>query len=448
MTKHIRMLIALFGALTAATAVAADDVVEADASFGISTSEIERDSGYARISTNKTSVAFYIDNLSEPTVKEECRLGEMDVCWNVVSGTHGGHSDRYQSVFVVYFLAGSDFGKSYTVSVNLTWPVYDEETGDKIDEISRTESFTLDAISYSFSVACSDGTACYNNVSTLVDNHPADATVTPSGCTRRDLLNLSITSVPVEQNPVNKAGTAMPFARTANPCVLHTPKTYWYGLQHPNDCFFLQYYYRLTLSSDYEAVAVRMETVGWPDENPEMTLFVECVETTPEVYPDGLGRYVLRIKRWSFRRMTDWDTSTDQYSAETEIEERYHERQARGEVGLDCGGEPDLFDMDRVFSRLGNPVSNGYYVFRSAIGESSAVFKMRVLNDLREEVEIEEAESERYWRRDLGIRELKAKNVAGYNAAFKYHCTYGNPAAGQFEYCGPESDIVPREARE
>lgn len=70
MTKHIRMFVALFGALTAATAVAADDVV-----------------------------------------------------WNIVSGTHGGHSDRYQSVFVVYFLADSDFGKSYTVSANLTWPV-------------------------------------------------------------------------------------------------------------------------------------------------------------------------------------------------------------------------------------------------------------------------------------------------------------------------------------
>ena len=53
MTKHIRMLIALFGALTAATAVTDDDVVEADASFGISTSEIERDSGYGNPNAGK-----------------------------------------------------------------------------------------------------------------------------------------------------------------------------------------------------------------------------------------------------------------------------------------------------------------------------------------------------------------------------------------------------------
>ena len=52
------------------------------------------------------------------------------------------------------------------------------------------------------------------------------------------------------------------------------------------------------------------------------------------------------------------------------------------------------------------------------------------------------------WNRDRGFREKVAKSRAGYNAAWRYHCTYGNPNAGILQYAGPEEDQGQRRARE
>lgn len=442
----------MFGLVIAGFAITslmafADDSVP-DAGFSISSSEIERDDLYARISSNTTFVAFYLNDVNEPVVREECRLGNREVLWDIVDEPAGGCSDRDADVFIVNFSPSTDFGKTYDITATLKWMVYDEATEEAVDEISETAHYTLDAILYSFSVACSDGCACYNNVSPLVDNHPADAIVTPSGCTRRDPLDLMLTSVPEEANPLNKAGTAMPFLRTEDPCVLHTRKTYWYGLAEPNDCFLVKYYYIFTLRSDFEVVAQLSETVGWPDEHPEMSMDVSCVETFPEISPIGNGRYILRIKPWRFLINTDITYSTDQYAAETAIEEEYHEKQARGLVGLECGGEPDLYDMSRVFAAYGPISSDGYYVAYSLFGETKDEFKARILYSLHLALKLEMEESASIWNRDRGFREKVAKSKAGYNAAWRYHCTYGNPNAGIFQYAGLEEDQKQRMARE
>ena len=117
-------------------------------------------------------------------------------------------------------------------------------------------------------------------------------------------------------------------------------------------------------------------------------------------------------------------------------------------VGLECGGEPDLYDMNRVFAAYGPISSDGYYVAYSLFGETKNAFKARILYSLRAALKLEMAESESIWQRDRGFREKVAKSRAGYNAAWRYHCTYGNPNAGIFQYAGPEEDQGQRRARE
>ena len=413
-------------------------------SVSIKSSEIERDKAYARIPYSRDSVLFGVEITGEPTTRVECRLGEPKIEWFISPSTTMGHTDTDASTFIVYFNYPADFGKSYKISAKVTWPEIEIDSNNTINEIILGASYTVDAIQYSFEVSCSDGTQCLNNISALVDNHPATAVVNPLGCTRQDLLRMTISSRPEQPNPLNKSGTGMVFMPTSDPCTFTTPKTFWYGLAGEEDCYMKQFYYLIKLKSDGEVVAQNRKTVGWPDEHPEMTLTPMLIATKPciEVMPNGLFKMLLQ--KWRFELHTSTSAATDQYAEETALEEDYHRLQALGRVGLDCGGEPDLFDMNRVFA--GETYYSDVYEFHSFIGESRDDFKFRVLYEFHRRANAESEASYDIWQRDTGYREKVAKRHAGYNAAWKYHCTYGN-IESRFYY-GPEEEQQPRAPRE
>lgn len=413
--------------------------------LSIETTAISRDTDYARISTNRAYSTFFIDNLSAPTPREECRLGTRVVKWNIEPRTMGGCSEDTSEMFIVYFSNPGDFGKSYHISVKVVWPEFDQKTGDKRNEIIQTASYNLDAIVYTVDVACSDGTRCYNNVSKLVDNHPARAVVSPLGCTRKDLLKMNLKTKPKEKLPLNKRGTNMNFFRSENPCEFNADKTYWYGLAHPNDCYYMQYYYNLELWSDTEPVASIDVCVGWPDEHPEMVMTTTLQESEPYVEKMHDGTFIMKMKPWRFVFNVEKYGASDQYGVEVDREEEYHRQQALGVVGLEFGGEPDLYDMDRVFA--GVPMSDGYYIFHSTPFETKDTFCARVRYQLAIKAYAECDISKNYWVRDTGYREKMAKQVAGYNAAWRYHCTYGNADHPESQYWGEEEDLKAREAR-
>lgn len=99
-----------------------------------------------------------------------------------------------------------------------------------------------------------------------------------------------------------------------------------------------------------------------------------------------------------------------------------------------------------VIDRLGNVLlgtaCNGLYKI-----ETKDTFCARVRYQLATKAYAECDISKNYWVRDTGYREKMAKQVAGYNAAWRYHCTYGNADHPESQYWGEEEDLKAREAR-
>lgn len=415
--------------------------------LSIISTEIERDASYARIATNAEYVIFFLQNLLPPSPHQECSLGARTIEWKVSPETSAGHSDTSQEMFQVNFANPGDFGVSYKISVSVSWSMIDNQTGLYAEPVVKTATYTLDAIMYSFTVACSDGTACLDGGSSLVDNHPAVAKVVPQGCTRRELLRMKLTSTPQEKNPVNKAGTSMLFSvLSTDTCTFTTPKTYWYGLAHPKDCFFLQYYYIIELECDLVIVARKKETVGWPDAEPQLLFQERIPEYTRNVLELPNGRYRMTISNIEITLDTQIQSSTSQYQREAQTEEEYHERQLKGLVSISDGGCGDLFDVENAMRSAGFVKTSNGYIRDSAPGQSRALFEFTVLYDVRQALASEIDESRQLIDLNRGNMEKCAKEAAGYNAAFRYHCTYGHRLSGCL-FLGEEDTLTARTPR-
>lgn len=376
---------------------------------------------YSRINTNDSYEVFGVRINTLPDVRQEWHIEKRDIQWTISPSKSGRNvpADLKSSSIVVYFNP-ADFGKSYTIEVKVIWTLVSDSGEWDFEEAS--DSFTLDAILYDFSVSSADGSIAING-SPLVDNRAAIAIVSPTGCTRPELLDLSFSSNPEELNPINKAGTTMNFVKR-NSLTFRAEKVFWYGLAKPNCCYHKEYYYAITLMADGQSVAKRRETVGWPDEHPEANVNVSRPtysfsllggDSPPYSVEMSLGRFILHAD--------PIDGSTDQYAHETDVEEDFHVKQALGQVGLDKGGEPDLYQRKFVLRSLGF-AEGDRIIFYSTSTETMHEFQLRVFRAVRMAIETEANDSYSQWCLDEGYREKMAKKEAGYNAAWKYHCTY------------------------
>lgn len=393
---------------------------------------------YSRINTNDSYEVFGVRIDALPDVQQEWHIERCDMQWTISPSKSGRNvpADLKSSSIVVYF-DPADFGKSYTIKVKVSWTLVCDTGARSI--VDASDSFTLDAIVYDFSVSSADGSVAINGAP-LVDNRVAVAIVNPTGCTRPELLDLSFSSNPEEPNPINKAGTAMNFVKQSA-SIFRAEKVYWYGLAKPNCCYHKEYYYVITLMADGQTVAQSRETVGWPDEHPEANVKVSCPTYSFSLLEGDIPPYSVEMTLGDFVRRPDpIEESTDQYAEETYSEESFHVKQAMGQVGLDKGGEPDLFQRKFVLRELGF-AENDQLRFTSFENETMYDFQMRVFAMVRLAIKKEYDDSCLQWELDIGYREKVAKDEADYNAAWTYHCTYEL-------LCGREEDQHARSERQ
>ena len=261
----------------------------------------------------------------------------------------------------------------------------------------------------------------------LTDNRQATVTIFVAGVDPNALV-FRLSAEPTEQGQlVNKGGTGITFIPTDNPLVWRTSVIYWYGVLPDHCCNKYHHAYKFMLTDNHGHSAANTYRVGWPaNENPRMIPSHSDNSATtisnPEQVPGITNFYRCLIMFGGFTRSTALAglPTTDQYAAETMREETYHAQQWMGAVPLSQGGQGDCFTAKGIMWWL-NWIGDGpWYVYGTTLDAARALAEDKVMQG-----ELEEAtKSLEIWSHDRGFVELKAKEYAGYNAAWKYHCTY------------------------
>jgi len=319
-------------------------------------------------------------------------------------------------------LSGAAFGVSYGVSVEVKWIERNTETGES-RTIAAGASMTLDAVKLVGFQLVSDEVGAGG----LIDNREATATIDVAGCGDPSYLSFMFTSHPVEENTINKMGTGISFAQTSEPLVWKTSKIFWYGVLPDRCCWDKSTSpYRFELTMNGCCKDSKDFSVDWPGDFDD-SISYDCrkmsqVHNPEEIHTSDGSYYRCLIEFLDFRKTASRvGNPTNQYADEIIKEENYHVKQFLGLVPLEDGGQGDCFTAKGIRWHLGIPENVSFYVTGST--PDDALAKAQNL--------LAKGESEEYftstvvWSRDLyAFVEIKAKEVAGYNAAFKYHCTY------------------------
>ena len=222
-----------------------------------------------------------------------------------------------------------------------------------------------------------------------------------------------------------------------------TTKIYWYGLSDAANgcCYWSKFNYVFELHVDGVLCDVHKYNVVWPRETPSFSEVV-CVgiSTYELAEPCGGGRFRSHLKLADFGRTANvgGQPSSCQYTREMDKEENYHKDQDLCVVPVEKCGEGDLFTARGIFYCATNFCANGGQFNVNAnttveiSGDDIYVYADDELtaeldaNEILTCFEAEENRLSRSLRKSrLLLKEFWAKNHAGYNAAWKYHCTYG-----------------------
>ena len=290
------------------------------------------------------------------------------------------------------------------------------------------------SVRFDFSVVSENGNGVQNE---LTDNRPADITITPSiAAIDLSKFRLSFQSSPKGTGAIiNKAGTDIFFAEVGSPLNWKTSNVYWFGLLPDKECYTFKNEYAFTLLANGIPAKIRDYPVGWPDEEPVMVPLVQKHPTNiahPLPSDDGSRlRIVVSLGDFSKTGIVHNANNplgplrTTQYAAETETEEHYHLEQWVGIAPSAKGGQADCFTTRGIGYFLGFGSDETTIEIYSDSTDAEAFFASVV-----EQVDqAEEKETEigwQIWMDDKGLVEKSAKDEAGYNAAWRYHCTYAN----------------------
>ena len=278
---------------------------------------------------------------------------------------------------------------------------------------------TFEVVSDNFSVREDD---C------LIDNCPAIVKIKLQGFDSSDRHIFSLKAEPIEkENIVNKCGTNIAFFPTDDPLVWRTSKIYWYGISPNYCCYFNRFRYIFSLQVDNNicdstsSYFVKMEKraadmIGGIGRN------YVSVYSTPQKVSDGANGYRCQIIFRDLIKTTNivMGALSDQYAEEALEEELFHAKQWLGEVSLDEGGQGDCGTAEGVCFFAKTHVGETFYVY----GDSPMEVKNRAILKIVECESLEENVCYTNWVLERGFIELKAKEHVGYNAAWKYHCTY------------------------
>ena len=224
-----------------------------------------------------------------------------------------------------------------------------------------------------------------------------------------------------------------------------TSKIYWYGVSgHASGvgcCYKTRFEYVFDLFVDGVACYSRSYNVGWPKCTPAVLsrIIPQYAPIVLESFvdPSGLEKWkaVVEFRDCGRESVVSGMPYINQYGNEIMKEEDYHCKQFKCEVPLTCGSCADLFTAVGMLYWVNNQQNWGivpgveiepHSQSVSAVGfYKDAVFECAVL--IRQIIVDEEcAFSWELLARRRNWSEYQAKRFAAYNAAFKYHCTYGN----------------------
>ena len=383
-----------------------------------------------------------------PVSTEEIIVSEPEYLWTC-NPSSGDFSFSENGTYAHMFLGDKAFGTVYTVKGEVKWEVTDTEPDpDSVSTVAASDVITLDTPLFDFTVVSDpyDGDGVGTNVMTkgvLTDNRTATVTVSALGYSNLDhIKSISFTSTQASPGtPVNKAGLGINFTQEAGDILTwKTTRTYWYGIT-PNKCCAdnsHDYKFEMTVNgccktSHVYKVALP-ESTSYVEEEPSMKRTPnsksETVVSAPELllYNNTHRLYRCRIEYKDFEKSAKIYglPVTHQYAEETAKEEHFHVAQwfggdgVHGNVPSEQGGQGDIWTGKGIRWFASHRFLSVDYVIR----EDS----LEALTQAREIVEYgEECEanvSDAILNHDLGLFERKAKEYAGFNAAYKYHCHY------------------------
>ena len=286
-----------------------------------------------------------------------------------------------------------------------------------------------------FAVASDMPSGAYPLSGALTDNQRATVSLRLSGISSLRGHSASMSVRPEQAaGVVNKMGTSVSVAADVSSLEWRTTKVYWYGVNPGGCCYYRRFNYVFDLTVDGVRCASRKYDVGWPDESPRMEYNIEAlrhssssVSDVEEVFETN-GNWRAKITFAPFARKTGriYDCpASSQYAAEIGEEEMFHKKQWEASVPVEQGGSGDCFTVRglRWFAQRNSiciTLAHGDYVYGESRDDAYQKAWRLVLDSEAREVE----KSRSIYRDRRGFREWKAKEHAGYNAAFKYHCTY------------------------
>jgi hypothetical protein len=298
-------------------------------------------------------------------------------------------------------------------------------TGEE-DEVSTSATVKLTAIKLvGFTVASKSPKPTHEG-GQLTDNREGVATIQVEGIKDPSDISFKFTAKPVETGAIiNKMGTVINFTQTENPLVFETSKIYWYGVNPDHCCYGYTHEYSFVLTMNGCCSITNKYSVGMPIENPGMVKDMMISNSTvkpPEAVPGVANFYRCEIAFEDFTKKgkTRNLPTTDQYADEIAKEENRHVEQWQGSVSEAEGGSTDLYTAKGTKWWIGWIGGGPWYVY-GATAEAALTAAQEKL-DRAEETEMEISKNINL--QDKGFIELKAKEFAGYNAAWKYHCCY------------------------
>lgn len=382
--------------------------------------------GYSRMPRLHSEATFWCTIDSDPEAKDEWKLSGPFFYWSILPSPNGGRLIPLLNGQARLILTWPEsFGVSYDVSVAVCWDLTHKKTGEVVVE-RRSASYRMDAVLYSFQMRRLIGARASGE---LWDSYPARVHVAVEGCSYPDLLNLSFSAEPKPEEdgtPINKAGTEMSFVQKS-PLLFEVESTYWYGLKKPGCCYGNRYPYEVTLREEMDGIVVKNEVVvGWPDEHPEVEVKVDFPPCQLSIVQEG-DRFRAIVSFQPFRREAipfNAEDITDQYREETIKEEQFHIAQFTNGVSWEDGAEPDIYSSEKVRECVLKKLGGENDLIYSEDNETQEMFSQRIQKAVDDALRMERRISERVLEENKWYREKKAKENAGYNAAWTYHCTY------------------------
>jgi hypothetical protein len=379
-----------------------------------------------------------------PKDHDEWVVGDPSFLWSITPSANLTFATVTEPL-VNLSLSDDAFGISYKVKVVVTW-IETHSITKATNPIELKKEMVLDAVRLDgLTVETPD---MINGM--LCDNRTGTVNIACSGCSieTQKTLSLTLSSMPVETSGIiNKVGcgTDIAFFKTTDPLKWTTSTNYWYGTLPGHCCYFNHFEYKFTAALDSKCIVTKKYAMTMPPAvavmNPSWSNASTISEPTYNAVTK-MWRCNITLRDYIKDGNCTGLPTTNQYDPEAAVEENYHLKQWKGTVSLDEGGQGDCATAVQLKGWLKSPsTAHSFglqwdnevpYVEKSASTVAFSYAQAAVSWAMT----AEQTEAWSVWTKDQPFIEVKAKAFAGYNAAWKYHCTYESD-----DNYGPEEKV-------